>query len=234
MKQAPLFLVLAAACGSAQTVPPRETPKPEIVRQTYGLDSGSCWQYKVGDVPRATVTIAGPDVNAVAGHTVYVEKYQPLAGGLPTEDYFDTEANGEIRLLRHIEGQADMRVSKRYDTDPMPPLFARFTLDAMKNAVLSKGDKFEVNTTPMGMAPEHHAWSVLATDDMVSTTEGMKPAYKLLYNRGNETANSWIVPGYGVAKFQDFTGAFHQVCAARVCDAQGTCSGADCASLACQ
>lgn len=228
-----------AGCGGDDG-PPRETfPAPDVVRTAYGLNAESCWRYRFsrdGNSLFATVTVSGPNMDAVAGRTVYIQKYQLESGGLPTEDYFDTESNGEIRLLRHAEGaQAQNRVTKRYEEDATPPLFAKFKLDRTGQPILDVGERFETNSTPKDLPIERHVWSVLSNAEMVVTPDGDKAAYKLQYNREtSSTAVYFVVPGFGVARFVDFSGTTHQVCAARVCDGRGACAGADsCASLVC-
>jgi hypothetical protein len=233
---AALFLI---GCGGEDTPPAPEKPSPAAVRATYGLSPGSCWKYRYsqGGVDLfATVDVEGPNMNAIAGRTVYIRRLRLESGGLPVEDYFDTESNAEIVLLRHVEGRdAASRVTKRYDEDATPPIFARFRNDAMKNAVMRAGDKFETMSTPKDMPAERHVWSVLAVDEPAMTPMGEMPSYKLQYTRGtSETALYNIVPNFGAASFVDFAGVTHQVCAARVCDAAGACTGADsCSNLTC-
>jgi hypothetical protein len=222
-----LALGSASACGGTDMPPAKMVPTPDQVRTTYGLTDQSCWVYCYTDVASNakltnTISVAGPDMNAIAGKTVYVEKNQLAAGGLPTEDYFDTESNAEILLLRHIEGAADMRIDKRYDMDPTPPIFAKFSFDKKKNVVLNVGDVYDVMTTPMGMPAEHHVWSVLGFSDVVKTSTGSATAYKMRYSVGSSSRLFWIVPTFGVAKYEDENQQTHQVVASG--NGQGACN----------
>ena len=81
---------------------------------------------------------------------------------------------------------------------------------------------------------ERHVWSVLSNSETVATPDGTATAYKLSYVRRGDTALYWTVPGFGLAKFNDFDNKRYQVCAARVCDSAGTCTGApSCDELNC-
>lgn len=223
------LLLGAGGCGES---PPamKLVPTPEVVRTVYGLGDGSCWKYRFsqgGTNLFATVTLSGPNETAIAGHSVWVRKYQLESGGLPTEDYLEVGEEAEVRLLRHVEGQQDARVTRRYEDDPTPPLFARFRYDASAGATLNEGDRFETMPTPKDLPIERHVWTVLSENDTASTPGGDQTAYKLQYARGaNETAVYHLVPNFGFAKITDFAGVTHQVCAARVCDASGACTGA--------
>jgi hypothetical protein len=64
---------------------------------------------------------------------------------------------------------------------------------------------------------------------MVTTSEGEAAAVTMDYRKNGIPSTWWLVPGYGFAKFQNFDGTTYQVCAARVCDSTGACTGApDC------
>lgn len=240
MRSALIFLLICSCSGQSQKTSSPDggldagpgpgdaasaaTPaSPEAVRAAYGLEPGSCWRYTSMTQPEATVSVSGPDTNAVPGRTIYKQSYQPANGGLPNEYYFDTDTTpGEIRLARSIEHASDgSTTSSRYDSNATPPLFARFSLDSGGNAVMAPGSRFVTTSTPAGGAPEHYEWDVLAYGDSVMTTSGMKPAYVLRYMRDSQTATYYLAPGFGVAKFQDL-----EVCSARVCDASGACVGA--------
>lgn len=236
-----LASLVLAACGEDKPIS-RPVPSPEVVRNMYGLGDGSCWRYRFaqgGTSLYATVSVSGPNTTAIAGKTVFVRKLQLESGGLPLEDYFDTSADGEVRLLRHVEGQQGDRVTKRYEDDPEPPLFAKFIVVDADTARLTLGESWETTPTPKELPIERHVWSVLSETDPVDTPSGEQPSYKLNYNRsagGGAMATSTfnVVPGFGVARFVDFDGTMYQVCDARVCDAAGTCTGAaSCDALAC-
>lgn len=236
-----LASLVLAACGEDKPVP-RPVPSPEIVRNAYGLNDGSCWRYRFasgGTSLYATVSVAGPNSTAIAGQTVFVRKFQLESGGLPTEDYFDTSADGEVRLLRHVEGQQNDRVTKRYEDDPEPPLFAKFVYVTAETTRLTVGERWDTTPTPKDLPIESHVWSVLSDAEMVATPTGEVASYKLNYTRSAgtgapETATHNLVPNFGVARFVDFDGTTYQVCDARVCDATGACTGAaSCDALTC-
>jgi hypothetical protein len=233
-----LASVALLACGSdAPTT--RPDPAPSAVRDFYGLGPGSCWRYRFsaqGAALFATASISGPNTAVVAGETVYLRTFQLDSGGRPEQHYFDTEVAGEVRLLRHdTSDAASQRVTFRYD---VPPVLARFELDpAGKLRFLE--DRIDTDTTPVEGEPERHVWSVLGREE-VSTPAGPAEAIKLEHRltRGaaGETsiAQAFLVPGQGFARLVDFAGTTYQVCAQRVCDSTGACTGApDCATLAC-
>jgi hypothetical protein len=225
-------------CGGEDTPPPVEQPDAPAVRTAYGLNPGSCWKYRytqTGVDLFANVDVAGPNDTAIAGRTVYVRSFRLEAGGLPTEDYFDTESDSKVRLIRHVEGQGTARTTKRYEDNAEPPVFAEYHFNSKKEVIMRQGDKFETLATPKDMAEERHVWSVLSDEEQIVTPDGTKPGYKLQYTRGtSETALYYVVPEFGVANFIDFAGVTHQVCAARVCDASGACTGSDsCSNLVC-
>lgn len=230
--------MLAVACGS-DPVAPKPVATPAAVRAAYGLLPGSCWRYRyslAGSTLYANITATGPDTNIVAGKTVYLLRYQLDAGGLPTEDYFDTETAPEVRLLRHIEGSSgSTRINKRYEMDPKP-LFASFKVDAMKKAILMVGDRFTTDAKPTDLPAEQHVWSVLTSTTVPTAAPfGRRPAYRLNYTLGGTASARYdIAPDFGIANFTDLSGRAHQVCAARVCDSNGACTGAEsCTNLVC-
>lgn len=226
-------LLLAGACGS-DPPPEKEVPSAETVRNLYGLNPGSCYRYRqLGQNLYATIDISGPNTNSIAGRTVYVRKYSLDAGGRPVEEYFATDGEGELRLIRKVDNMGNV---SRYEADANAPLFAKFAFNTKMEAIMKKGDRFSTTATPKDLDPEMHEWTVL--DDarsIVTVNDEMKPGYDLQYRINGGTPSTWrIVPNFGLANFV-LDGITHQVCDARVCDASGTCTGAaDCATLACQ
>lgn len=240
---------LLAACGGDDP-PPKEVPSPAQVRSYFGINTESCFRYAYsagGATVYARISYSGPNMTSIAGKTVYLRAYSKESGGLPEEWFLDTESNAEVRLLRSTEGQGGSRITRRYETEPQP-LFAELAFDKMNQPSVAVGDRFEVESTPKECigngdctdAPaEKHTWTVLALDRMVTTPEGMLPAVELEYRVQAGTnaprVSTWsLIPGRGIAKFTDFTGTLHQVCAWRTCDASGACTGApSCNDLVC-
>jgi hypothetical protein len=224
--------LLAGACGG-DPPPPKEVPAGDIVRTLYGLNPGSCYRYEqLGQRLYATFDVAGPNTNSIAGRTVYVRSYRLDAGGRPVEEYFATDAEGEIRLIRKVDNMGNV---SRYEMDEVAPLFAKFEYNIKKEALMKTGDRFMVTAQPKDLPAEMHEWTVKSDAKMIVTTDGEKVGYDLQYRINAGTPSTWqIVPGYGVASFVDFNGVTHQVCDARICDASGVCTGAaDCLQLAC-
>lgn len=251
MRSAILFFpaVLTLACGSDE-VPPKEVPSPAQVRSYFGINTDSCFRYAYsagGATVYARISYTGPNMTSIAGKTVFVRAYSKESGGLPEEWFLNTESNGQVRLLRSTEGQGGSRITRRYETEPQP-LFAELVFDKMNQPGVAVGDRFEVEATPKACigngdctdAPtEKHTWTVLALDRMVTTPEGQVPAVELEYRvqagaDAPRVSTYSLVPGKGIAKFTDFTGTLHQVCAWRTCDAAGACTGAaSCNDLIC-
>ena len=218
---------LLCACGGTEAPPEDNKPTPAEVRTFWGLQPGSCWRYKIptgtpGFSEFATVEISAPNDKVVAGRTVYIQTYK-RDSGLEDQLYFDTESNSEIRLARSEDGPGADRVTRVFETEPLP-LFGAFRFE--EDVVVFKQDVFETTATPRALDAELHKWVVFAKDQDVATADGTAKAYKLRYTRGTQTAEYFVVPGYGFAKFTDFDNKDHQVCAARVCDSAGACTGA--------
>jgi hypothetical protein len=231
-----LALLFALGCGGRER-PPVELATKEQVRDFYALNADSCWLYRFNDNLRLSITVSAPNDRVIAGKTVYIMKFNRLTGGgLPDEWYLDAETRPEIRLLRSVVGASeDVRMTSRYETTG--PLFAKFELDAMKQAILEVGERFETETTPLdkdgnALELEQHRWTVQSNTEMVTTSDGEKTAVTLDYRKNGTPSTWWLVPGYGFAKFQSFDGTTYQVCDARVCDSTGACTGApDCQSM---
>lgn len=212
----------------------KPVPAGDVVRSMYGLNPGSCYRYEqLGKNLFATFDISGPNTNSIAGRTVYVRKYSLDAGGRPVEEYFATDDNGEIRLIRKVDNMGNV---SRYEMDATAPLFAKFVYNTKNEALMKTGDRFEVTAMPKDMPAEDHEWTVTSDAKMIAVLNGeQKVGYDLQYRINSGTASKWqIVPDFGVASFTDFEGTTHQVCDAYVCDSTGTCTGEhDCMHLAC-
>lgn len=238
------------ACSGDDPVE-REVPTPAQVRDYFALNDGSCWRYRFQQGAAtlfARVEVSGPNMQSVAGETVYVRKFTFESGGLPREWYLDTEADGEIRLLRATSGlDRTSRETRRYEETA--PLFGALEFDVQNQFGLEQGDRFTTeSTTPelctgedQSCAPgpaERHEWTVTSTDEEVTTPDGQEVAVKMNYrvsdDEGSRTEVYSLVPGKGVARFTDEEGTVYQVCAWRVCDSAGACIGApSCAELDC-
>jgi hypothetical protein len=82
--------------------------------------------------------------------------------------------------------------------------------------------------------PIEHKWVVLNRMASVATSSGAASAIEMTYKHGTKLSTYRLVPGYGMASFIDSTNTSYQVCAARVCDSSGACTGASsCANLVC-
>lgn len=224
--------LLAAACSS-DPPPAKMVPTAEEVRSLYGLGPGSCYRYEqLGQRLFSTFDIAGPNTNSIAGRTAFVRKYSQDSGGRPVEEYFATDGDGEVRLIRLVGSDGSV---KRYETNDVAPLFAKFEYDKT-DVVLQVGDRFEVTAQPKDLPAEMHEWTVLSDSQPAVLPGGMSATgYNLQYKiNGGSPTTHLVVPGFGVASFTDATGKTHQVCAARVCDAAGNCTGAEsCSQLIC-
>lgn len=225
--------MLVVGCGEEEK-PPDPVPTAAQVRNFWGAGAESCWRYRrpssTGGLNTfANVTIKPPNTQVISGKTVYIRSYRPDSSGAPTlEQYLDTETAPDITLARSIEGVGVDRVVKTYEASP--PLFARFEFGE-GNALQFHETIFETTSTPKDGMAENHKWVVVSTAEPVATHDGMAEAIKLNYTLGGKTASYALVPGYGFAKFTDFDNVAHQVCAARVCDAAGVCTGvASCTS----
>jgi hypothetical protein len=232
-----LLVHCAAACGE-EAPPPRPQPSSAQVRTAFGLGDGSCWRYRFtsqGASLFATVTVRGPDATVIAGKKVFIRSFSLDSGGRPDIQYLDAETNGEVLLRRFDTSDANQRVTYRYDATA--PVFARFDLDA-SGQVRLRDERLETDTTPTDGALERHVWTSLP-DETVMTPDGPATSKKLEYRltRGQgapKVALYNLVPGQGIARFVDFDGTAYQVCAQRVCDGDGQCTGApSCAELQC-
>ncbi|MCC7382663.1 MAG: hypothetical protein IT384_12580 [Deltaproteobacteria bacterium] len=221
------ILVTAAACGS-DPVPPSTTPTPGQVRDFFGLNGGSCWRYRMssGTNVFATVRVTGPDTVPVSGKSVFIRAYQPPTTSQTNDTLLDVDTTpGEIRLARTAEGTTN-RVIKTYVDEPRP-LWAQLKIDREQKVVLAASTFTTLSAPredPANMV--EHKWVVLNAADMATTPSGSVPAMKLSYTRSDGgTELYWLVPGFGMAKFTDTNNVDHVVCASRVCDSAGTCTG---------
>jgi hypothetical protein len=226
-----------AACGSDPAPTPKVVTAAEV-RAFWGLNPGSCWLYR-GDT-EVVAEVTGPDSVSVAGRTVYLLQFRSLSGGLPREYRLDADSEpGKLLLARLTEGAtAQTRVDALYQA-PLP-VWSTLTYDRAGALVFNEGELIETVTTPRATTenpspmPESHRVTVRDRMKTVGTSTGSAAAINIAYERAGKTAIWNLVPNYGIALFtQD--GVEHQVCAARICDAQGNCTGAaDCrGALAC-
>ena len=227
----------AYGCGEDSAPVRIEAPAPELVREAYGLGGGSCYQYQAGNLS-ATVTVDGPNTTSIVGRTVYRWSFRLQAGGLPNDWFLDTESNGEVRLLRSVEGQTSQeRTTRNYQDPGAAPLFYRVIRDFDGSALLVDS-RFKTDVTPDCAGPgcpdpvpvEEHEWTVQSNPDPVSTPEGEATPVELLYRRTidgqQDTAVYSLVPGRGFARIRTFDGTVYQVCNWRYCDGEGNCTGA--------
>lgn len=229
-----------AGCGGGDDGPPKAAVPPAAVRDFTGLVDGNCWRYRYarsGSTLFTNVSISGPNEMVIAGAKVYLRQTVNDGGGFPDVEYLDTEHDGEVRLLRlDTTGSNGMRLSKRYETPPVPTI-VRFLRTADGTVVLPAGSRIELESTPVDGQLERHAWRVSTEPEMVQLPDGPAEAIRLEY-RYTEGANTWtafysLVPGKGFAKIVDFQGTTYQVCAQRVCDSGGNCTGAPDCNLSC-
>lgn len=245
----PLLALSLASCGDDE-FPTTERPGPDAVRAYYGLGGGSCLRYRYssgGNTLFARVDVKGPDEQRVAGETVYVWEFRETeAGGFPDE-WLLIPGEGELRLVRSTFGATQQeRVTYRYE-DADRPLFAQLELD--DGEIIFEPGPFETLTTPERCpvqdeacttpeAPFSHVWTVLDDQGMAVTPTGTSTAVELNYEVEREgVAESWrysLVPNFGFARMISPDGITYQVCAARICDGAGTCTGApSCDELTC-
>lgn len=244
------LLLLGTACsGGGRTEV--ETPNSQEVRDFYGLNPGSCITY---DIPARNISgrvdITGPNMISIAGQTVFDQKLILQSAERPFARQFKTDEEGEVRLLRSSTGAGREEITSRYEA-VAAPVFLRLRYDRAGAVELEPGAKFEVETTPercgqminngesceTGM-PERHVWQVFENTKTVATPDGDMEAVELLYRRtiGSETdeARYQLVPGRGIVGFTDFSGDIFNVCAWKICAADGTCdSDVECTSMQC-
>ena len=225
-----------------------EVPSPTTVRDYFALNNDSCWRYRFtrsNATLFSRVDITGPNDTSIAGSTVYVRKFLLESGGLPIEWFLDTESDGAVRLLRSTAGRdRDSRETRRFE-GMMPPLFAQLEFDF--TGELKFEGSFQTDVVPVlctgadqtcgDGVNERHSWNVLG-QEMVNTPDGDQMAVKLNYtittDASSQTAQYFLVPNRGIAKFTDFDGTFYQVCDWRVCDSNSSCVGAtSCNELTC-
>ncbi|MEM7678647.1 MAG: hypothetical protein AAF449_21915, partial [Myxococcota bacterium] len=200
---------MLGACGDEAAAPvPDPVVSPAALREAYGLNDGNCYRYRSAE-QNATVTVEGPNTDAVIGRTVYRWNFQRLAGGLPDQWFFDTESDGEIRLLRAVSGlTAADRTTRSYDDGA--PVFYGLQVDRSGEPILSTRS-FVTDATsscagaPCGAPTEavRHEWIVQDAEAMIATVDGPLPGIELIYRRtiGTEqqTALYSLVPGRGFA-----------------------------------
>ncbi len=244
---------LAAACGDSGEAPPQKTVTAAEVRDLYGMNPGSCYQYRLPSSALATVTLEENDGIAISGYKVIKRSYVAPGSSLAEEEYYDFDTKpGEVRLLREVRGfNAAERSTKSYveyraelDREgTVGPGVLVFDVEYdRQNTLVVKPAPYTTATTPivsaggntMSVEAETHEWSRLG-EEQVMTPEGMVTATTYNYQRpGAENARFALVPGFGFARIQDFNNVAHQICAARVCKADGSCTGAaSCQELSC-
>lgn len=243
-----------AACGDSG-----ETPEPQKVtaaeaRDFYGMNPGSCWRYRLPDSSQVTVSLEETEA-ALTGYRLIKRSYVTQASSLAEEQYFDFESTpGEVRLLREVTGfDAASRSTKTFveyrpEADregTVGPGVLYFALEYTRAGVLQpKTGSYTTATTPLVASAssgtvvraeaESHEWTRLG-EEQVATPDGMQNATLYNYARpGGRNARYALVSGFGYARLQDFDNVTHQVCAARVCKSDGTCTGAaSCLELTC-
>lgn len=237
------FLLAALAACGGDPPPVVMIPTANQARDFYGLGKGSCWRYRYAAGATSaftTVSVDGPDDKRVAGKVVWVVSVQPEVGGQPTQYLLDVDTTpGKMFLAQWAEGSGAMRVTETYDTEPRP-IFGTFEFDAANKIVFAKADIMQTASTPRKMSdadmpvPIEHKWVVLNRMANVATSSGAATAIEMTYKHGTKLSTYRLVPGYGMASFIDSTNTSYQVCAARVCDSSGACTGASsCANLVC-
>ena len=241
--------VAVSACGDDDAPPPVTAPAPEIVRDAYGLNGGSCYRFRAGNL-FANATIEGPNTSSIVGRTVYRWSFRLQSGGLPDEWFLETEQDGAVRLLRAVDGRtADERTTREYQDTDTPPLFYQLSQDRFGDIFLSD-TTFVTEVTPVcngagcsdPVSLERHEWVVQDDEAMVVSPDapGGEPGVRLLYlrtiNGSMMPAEYALVPGKGFAQIRAFDGTLWQACNWRYCDEAGNCAGAascEPADLAC-
>lgn len=242
------------ACGDSGETPQPKTVTAAETRDYYGMNPGSCWRYRRPDSSQVTVSLEETEA-ALSGYRLIKRSYVTQASSLAEEQYFDFETTpGEVRLLREVTGfDAASRSTKTFveyrpEADregEVGPGVLYFALEYTRDDVLQpKAGSYTTATTPlvagassgtvMRVDAESHEWTRLG-EEQVATPDGMQPATLYNYARpGGRNARYALVSGFGYARIQDFDNVTHQVCAARVCKSDGTCTGAaSCLELTC-
>lgn len=231
----PVGLLIAglSGCGGSD-VPQKQVPTAEQVRAFSGVVAGNCWRYRIpagATQTFATVSVAGPDDRPIAGKSVYIRSYRSDSGNKTSGELLDFANAPEIRLARALSSSGSDRVTKTYEVAPLP-LFGTLDFDAMNNLVYSDTVYRTTSTAKETGMAEDHQWTVLSTDEQVALHDGsMATAIKLSYQLNGRTAVFFLVPDYGIAKFQDFDDLPHQVCGACVSETDGGCTQAQCDAL---
>lgn len=238
------FTLASVGCGDSGETPQPKTVTAAEARDYYGMNPGSCWRYRRPDSSLVTVSIEASDA-VISGYRLMKRSSVSASSSLAEEEYFDFETTpGEVRLLREVTGlSAPERSTKSYveyrpEADregEVGPGVLYFALEYDRQNVLTpKTGSYSTATTPlvasggsiMRAEAETHEWTRLSEEE-VATPDGMQTATLYNYARpGGRNARYSLVRGFGFARIQDFDNVTHQVCAARVCDAAGNCTGA--------
>ncbi len=239
-------LIASASCSGTDPIVPSQ-PTADQVRDFYALNPESCVLYSTG-ASQSRANIPAPNTTAIAGKTLYVRSIRPDAGGLADEWFFEVGTEGDLKLLRSVEGlRAADRVTRNFPAETAP-VFLVLELD-LQMQLRFQGTRFESEVAPEvcagsdctpTVAPlERHIWTV-SSSKAVTLPKGLgvQEGYDLNYRieRDGNTENSFytLVPGFGLVNFTDATGATFQACDLRACDAAGNCQGATtCGDLSC-
>lgn len=249
-----LLAVSAFGCGDSGETPMQKTVTAAEARDYYGMNAGSCYRYRLPDSSFVNVTIEANDNLALTQYKTMKRSYVGAASSLAEEQYFDFETTpGEVRLLREVTGFTSAERSTKTFVEYRPEADREGEVGPGVLVLALEYDRQNVfglvpapyvtATTPivsaggttMRVEAESHEWSRLGTEPVTLPDGTMATAD--LYNwarPGGLNARYALVPGFGFTRIQDFSNVAHQLCAARVCKADGTCTGAaSCQELNC-
>ena len=223
------------------------------MRDLYGMNAGSCYRYRLPDSTLVDVSFEANDGIVITDRNLMKRTYLKPGQGLEQEEYYDFESTpGEVLLVRVVSGATGADRSTKSFVEYRPELDREGTVGPgvvvfsaqydRQNALVINPGPYTTATTPlvsaagttMRVEAETHEWSRLG-EEPVTIPEGMATAVTYNYQRpGGENARFAWVSGFGMARIQDFSNVAHQVCAARVCKSDGSCTGAaSCQDLTC-
>ena len=135
-------------------------------------------------------------------------------------------------LIHRTKGNG---VSRRMDSEAKPTI-GIFEKDNLNNTIqFDASGSYEntvteeiCDTTGAGCetSEEGHRWLVVSRAATAETPMGEQTGFSLQYDAHGLTRRFTLVPDFGFTNLTDELGVSYQVCAARVCDAAGTCTGA--------